>query len=271
MKAPLSCIFTFVLLAVFPLAEVSAADFEVLTQENIMDGKRVDEKYTANDFYSTYYIYLNVIRALEIEKRLSEDEIGGVIGKMIANLRKNGMTQLTMPGYSGEGNLRVSLRVYHNMKNGRPILLLVSNYDPAQKRIVTGDASNRAYATYFYLVRDKLVKYQYIANADEKKRDAQKSVNDLADYYLLDESSDDDAEGKALLINGIKKEKDDGERFIMYLTLSEYYLLENNTRDAKKALDEAGRILNASSGNKRMQNVYGYAMDIYKYYVASTR
>jgi hypothetical protein len=109
-----------------------------------------------------------------------------------------------------------------------------------------------------------------VEHAEEKKRAAQKSINDLADYYLLDADSDNDAKGKAMLIDGIKNEKDDLERFMMNLTLSEYYLLENNPREARKALDEAKGIAGSmSDAGKRpaLLRIYQFADDVYKYTV----
>ncbi len=168
MRKSLSCLLICVASMLLPVADADAADFEVHTHENIFDGKLVDLKYTANDFYSTYYIYFNVIRALEVDKRLSSNEIGRVISEMIAGLKKNGMAQLTVSGYPGAEDLRVTLGTAVDKKRNRPILLLVSNYDAAKKEVVAGGALNNAYATYFFLAGDKLVKYQILVNAEEK-------------------------------------------------------------------------------------------------------
>lgn len=272
MRSFLACLLVCLASMLLPVANANAADFEVRTQKNIIEGKLVDRKYTANDFYSTYYIYLNVIRALEVDKRLSSVEVGRVIGKMIAGLKKNGVAQLVVSGYPGAEDLRVTLRIAFDKRHNRPILVLVSNYDASKKEVVAGDALHHAYATFFFFSGDKLVKYQLVVNAAEKKRAAKKSVNDLADYYLLDAASDDDAKGKALLIKGIKKEKNDEERFMMNLTLSEYYLLENNPRAAKKALAEAKGIASSIGDDKkkeRLLRIYQYASDLYKYMVNS--
>lgn len=270
MRAFLHCLLICVAAMSLPVANADAADFEVRTQENIWDGKRVDLKYTVHNFYSTYYIYSNVIKALEIDKRLSGDEISRIISEMIADLKKNGVAQLVVSGYPGAEDLRVTLRAVPDKEHGKPILLLVSNYDAREKKVVAGGDMSNVYATYFFLVRDKLVKYQLVENAEEKKRAAQKSVNDLADYYLLDADSDNDSKGKALLIDGIKNEKNDLERFMMNLTLSEYYLLENNPHEARKALDEAKGIADSTSdAGKKLEllRIYQFADDVYKYTV----
>lgn len=270
MRSFLPCLLLCAAAMILPVAHASAADFEVRTEENVFDGKRVEQKYTANKFYSTYYIYMNVIRATGVEKHLSSDEIGRVIDEMIAGLKKNGMAQLVVLGYPGAGDLRVTLRIATSKKNDKPILLLVSNYDPNTKEVLDSGDMSSVYATYFFMVGDKLVKYQLVADAEEKKRDAQKSINNLADYYLLDADRGNDAKGKAMLIDGLKKLKDDEDRFIMNLTLSEYYLLENDPRDARKVLDEAKRIAGSVSDKKKSQeliSIYPYADDLYRYMV----
>lgn len=248
----------------------SSANLEFISQKNVLNGKPIDINYQANDFYSTYYIYLNVVKALALEKHLTSKQIDTLIVKMIRGLKKNGMVQIRVSGYKG-GELRATLRTNVAKTNRKPILMLITNYDAKNKRIVSENDLINAYATYFYLIRDKLVKFQLVHDKKNKMKKAKKTINGLADHYLLDDDFKNDKKGKKLLLKGIKTAKNEGDRFIMYLTLSEYYLLEKNTKKAKIVLEKAKAVADKISDDKRkrfLMNVYHYASDIYKHYVS---
>jgi hypothetical protein len=258
----------------FVSTSAHAANYQLRILDNsksISSGKPINIKYRVNDFYSVYYIYMNVIRAMEMEKHLSGKEITQVINSMIDQLKQRKAAQLIVYGYPGVEDLRVTLRTDYTKNDHRPILWLVSNYDPRSKRAVVANAHTDVYATYFYLANDKLVKYQYVTNAKTKKAKAAKSVNNLADFFLLDAKTNNDASGKKLLLNGIKKSKVPLERFIMHLTLSEYYLLENNTGKARKELDIARKMIQSEKNSRTkqsMKNIFTYAEDVYSYFVS---
>jgi len=268
MRASLRSLLFCVASLLLPVAAADAADFKVYTEENVIEGKPVGQRYAANRFYSTYYIYVNVIRMLEVEKHLSGDEVGQVIDQLIDGLEKNGMAQLVVAGYPGDEDLRITLRTAYGRKHNKPILILISNFDVKKKAVVADGNMNDLYATYFFLVGDKLVKYQLFVNAEKERQEVQDSINDLADFYLLDADSGNDAKGKQMLIDGLSKPGSDRDHFFMNLTLSEYYLLEHNAGAARKVLDKAREIANSTGDAKRKQtllNIYQYADDVYRY------
>ena len=186
---------------------------------------KVNDFSKVNDFYSVYYVYMNVIRALDVNDRLGERDIENVITLVIDNLKKNNVVQLQVDKYKGPEGLRVTLRPDFAPKSGKPILLIVSNYNVNTKRVVSGDDQKDAYGTFFYFAGDKLVKNRYV---HEEKNDAElkkEPVNNRADYYLLDGDPGNDAPGMDLLTKEIEKAGDMPGRAVSYMTLSEYYLL----------------------------------------------
>jgi len=98
--------------------------------------KKVD--YKADDFYSVYYVYMNVIRALNVNDRLGERDIEKVIFMIIDNLKKGNVVQLQIDKYKG-GTLRVTLRSDIAPKKDKPSLWLISNYNDKTKQVVSGD------------------------------------------------------------------------------------------------------------------------------------
>jgi len=227
--------------------------------------------YRANDFYSVYYIYMNVIRALNVNDRLGERDIEKVISLIIDNLKKRNVVQLQVDRYKGSGGtLRVTLRSDITPKEGKPSLWIISNYNARTKEVVSGDDQKDAYGTFFYFVGDKLVKYQRVhepkSDADLKKM----SVNNLADYYLLDGDPGNDEMGSDLLIKEIEKPGDMPDRAVLYMTLSEYHLLAGKAGSAKQCLDKARAIIGELKDEKKkasLSNVLKYADDLYNYYV----
>jgi hypothetical protein len=227
--------------------------------------------YKVNDFYSVYYVYMNVIRALDINDRLGEGDIEKVIFIIIDNLKKNNVVQLQVDNHKGSGILRVTLRPEITPKGGKPILLIVSNYNANTKQVVSGDDQKDAYGTFFYFIGNKLVKNKYIHEPKNETELKKLSKNSLADYYLLDEDAGNDALGKNLLTKEIEKSGEEPERALLYMTLSEYHLLSGKADSAKQCLDNARVIIGSLKDEKSklsLSNILLYANDLFKYYKA---
>jgi len=223
-----------------------------------------------NDFYSVYYIYMNVIRAMDLDASLSRDEIEQAIPNILNTLKQGKGVQIIVPNYNGGLDLRATLRTdFQISKDNFPNLLIVTNYDAKLKHAVEGDMQKDAYATYFVIADDKLIKHQFI---DEPKSQAElnaMSINDLANYYLLDPDEANDNLGKVMLERALPNQKNAVDQFIMYLTLSEYDLLQAKTELAQQRLASAEAIINAQSDariRQHMSQLYSYASDIVYYY-----
>ncbi len=229
-------------------------------------------EYKVNDFYSVYYVYMNVIRALDVNDRVGERDIEKMISFIIDNLKKKNVVQLQVDNYKG-GTLRVTLRPDFAPKNGKPILLIVSNYNAKTKQVVSGADQKDSYGTFFYFTGDKLVKYQFVSEPKSEAELKKGSVNNRADYYLLDGDPGNDGLGRDLLTKEIEKAGDAPGRAVLYMTLSEYDLLSGKAGSAKQDLDKARAIIGSLKDKKirsALTNVLQYANDIYKYYVKYT-
>ncbi len=243
-------------------------DYRVYVEKS---GKNAD--YKVNDFYSVYYVYMNVIRALNINDRLSEREIEKVMSLIIDNLKKRNVVQLQIDNHKGTGTLRVTLRSDLAPKDNKPALWIISNYNAQTKRVASGDEEKNAYATFFYLMGDKLVKYQRITEPKSEAELGKMPINERADYYLLDVDPGNDALGKDLLVKEIGKEKNAPELAFLCMTLSEYRLLDGDVKSARQSLDKARAIIKSLKDEKRrasLSNVLQYADDLYHYYMKYT-
>ena len=246
----------------------TSGDYRIYVEKNDKNAE-----YKVNDFYSVYYVYMNVIRALSVYDRLGERDIEKIIQLIIDNLKKRNVVQLQLDKHKGSGTLRVTLRSDMTPKDGKPALWIISNYNAQTKKVVSGDDQKDAYATFFYIAGSRLVKYQFVS---EPKSDAElekKSVNDRADYYLLDANPGNDDRGRDLLTKEIEKQGDSPERAVLYMTLSEYQLLSGNVGSAKQSLDKARAIIGSIKDEKKkssLSNILQYANDLYTYYVKYT-
>lgn len=228
-------------------SETQAAEYRVLSQEN-----DADIAYQANDFYSIYYLYFNLIQALDVERHLPGEAVREIIFDTLDNLKRRRFSQLQIrDAYPGPEPLRVTLRTDVIAREDKPVLWLISNYNPREKAVVTGKAARHAYGTYFYLIGDKLVKYQRLKEPKTAEQLAAMSANARADYYLLDEKTDNDQAGKQLLLNALDKPANQGEQVILNLTLSQYHLLDDNLKGANARLDQARDILREMSHTER--------------------
>lgn len=224
----------------------------------------------ANDFYSVYYVYTNVIRAMELDASLSRGEIEHLMRRVIDTLKQGKGVQIVIPRYSGGLDLRATLRTDFQISKGDfPNLLIVSNYDAKLKHAVAGDLQKDAYATYFIIANNKLIKHQILDEAKSQAELNTMSLNDLANYYLLDADDANDQLGKVMLERALPNQNNAVDKFIMQLTLSEYDLLDGKVDKAEKRLGDAESIITAQSDariRQRMSQLYSYASDIVYYY-----
>jgi hypothetical protein len=247
----------------------TGGDYRIYAEKNDKNAE-----YKVNDFYSVYYVYMNVIRALDVNDRLGGRDIENIISLIIDNLKKRNVVQLQVDNYKGsEGTLRVTLRSDIAPDDKKPALWIISNYNANTKKVVSGDDQKDAYATFFYLAGDKLVKYQYVSEPKSEAELKRGSVNKRADYYLLDRDPGNDGHGRDLVTKEIEKTGDMPDRAVLYMTLSEYDLLSGKAGSAKQSLDKARAIIGSLKDEKRrsaLSNVLQYADDLYKYYVKYT-
>ena len=246
-------------------SEANAAEYQVQAKQN-----PAKVAYQANDFYSLYYVYFNVIQALEVEQRLSEAAVRKVIFSTLDNLKQHRFSQLQINGYPGPEALRVTLRTDIIPNENKPILWLITNYSHQQEAVVTGEALKHAYGTYFYLIGDKLVKYQRLKQAKSQAQLATLPVNAQADYYLLDASPENDHTGKQLLLDALNEPASQDDRIIMNLTLSQYHLLDANLKGAEARIDKARDLLREMnrSQRRRLRGLFHHANQLVKLYGA---
>lgn len=223
-----------------------------------------------NDFYSVYYVYMNVIRTLELDSIMSRDEVEHVITRVIDSLKHGQGIQIVIPHYNGGPALRCTLRTDLMIsKQKAPNLLLVSNYNTTTQRTVEGDAQKDAYATYFLIAGNKLIKHQYFDDPKSQMELRAMSINNLAEYYLLDGDDANDQLGQVMLEKSLPNAKDPVQAFLMHLTLSEFYLLDGKLSQARNQLSQAQGLVAAQSqlrDRQRMSHLYSYASDLVYYY-----
>jgi hypothetical protein len=228
--------------------------------------KQID--YAVNDFYSIYYLYMNMIQALKLNEHLSFMDIEKIFFVIVDSLKKGNLVQLQVD-IRQEEPLKVTLRP-DMIDPGKPVLWLISNYNPVSRKVVTGEALKEAYGTFFYIIGNKLVKYQL---ARQPKNDAEISkltINEQAQYYLLDGEPGNDSRGRDMLREEIRKSGDPGARALLYMTLFEYDLLSGKIESAKGCLDTAGDTLASVNDEKKKQylaRLLQYARDIFNYYL----
>jgi hypothetical protein len=218
--------------------------------------QKTNVNYAINDFYSVYYVYMNVIKALDIDSRLSDGDIEDIMVTMIDRLKKQNVVQLQVDDYPGAGPLRVTLRKDIAPKTDEPILWIISNYNAQTKKVVAGNEEEDAYGTFFYIIGDKLVKYQYVHKPKKNSELKKMTVNSLADYYLLDSKADNDGKGKQLLKDEIKRSNKPSDKAVLYMTLSEYYLIEGDIKGARDCLASSRKSMDAVGNKKKRGNLY---------------
>lgn len=124
-----------------------------------------------------------------------------------------------------------------------------------------------AYAAYYYLKDNKLIKSQYVfSKKEEKALIKSKNINNLADYYIYDDNPENDQKAKELLIKEIYETKDVNHKYFCMMTLTEYYFTKNDLEKVKQIIADAKPILLQVKDQLKSdyELIYNVTNDMYK-------
>jgi hypothetical protein len=237
--------------------------------EELKNKDNVKIKNELNMFYPVYYIHYNLFAALDLYNNFNYDERIHIIEEIVNIIMRNNIARLTIKKYYKNKDLIIVYKPTSIPKYPKDIVIFfTTNYSFKSNKIVSGDDMKDAYGTYYYIKDNKMIKYQKIYNKDkELKIIEENDINIIADFYIFDEKIENDEKGKNILENGIENTKNINDKFIYLITLSEYYLMKNDLKNANESLKQASLLLN--DVDEKLKNnynlVYGIINDVYKY------
>jgi hypothetical protein len=212
-------------------------------------------EYHFNKFYPIHYIYINIFFAFDLHDSFTYEQKKDIIKKIKAIISKNNMTEFRITNFKDNKDLILTYTPDHPPKYpNETVIWFISNYDFNKNKIVSGDNMKNAYATFYYVKGDALIKYQYEYSTEkEEELINEDNINNLADYYIYDDNPDNDEKAKQLLNECINETADVNRRFVCMLTLTEYYFLRNDLKEVKKIIGEL-KLLLPQLDEKRAEN-----------------
>lgn len=209
--------------------------------------KEPGDKLVASTYYEVLAVYYYTVRKLHISYRLPSEDTEHIIYTMINALEQGKAIQLQIPHYNSGRTLRVTVRTDYELKNKKPNLLILSNYDIKKQKPMPDSKLDSTYANLFYMVGDKLVNFAYIDEPTTKEQLAKMDTVQLSNEYLYDEKFDNDEKGFKMLKKAIPAEKNALNKLYMQITLAEYHMMFNDYDAAKATLQEAEKTIEAET------------------------
>lgn len=227
---------------------------EPQTYSLVYGGPTEELKHDWNLFYPSYYLYISMIMKLELDNFIDKQELKAILKTSIKMLSLSRAVQLTVPDYRGGKDLEITITPTRLKGNEKYVtIIFLTNYNAKTKSIIEkGDDMKYAFAQLFVVYDNKWVKVtNEYSEEKESELKGEDNLNNLADFYLLDERSDNDSEIEGLLLKDIAENEDELTRCVASFTLAEYYVMQKEFNKAAEQIEKATALLEALDAGKK--------------------
>lgn len=237
----------FVIFSVLIFAENLDNKLEVCILQS--SGKNLTYKpKIKSDFGFVSFFYESICLPFGLLDMTKQDDLRSCCLDMNKSLKEEKRATFVVKNYKGGKDLKFTFGQWPN----KPSILIISNYDVAEQRILNdGEDLSNVFALSYYFVDGYIIKD---SNIDEAVFD-----NDNLDYaknMLYDGNIKNNKKIKTILENEINKNPTP----VAYIYLAQYYF---NERQVKKGLDilSENKELIESTGEKHILNLYKCAYE----------
>ncbi len=192
-------------------------------------------------------IYLDFMVPFGLDTIFSESDYLQIFTELYNDLSVNYQKVLDIP-VSGDRMLSILFKFMP--VDDHISLMVISNYDIANKKLVAGGKDlSGCYSKQYFIVRNSLVPGHifYIKDREgavKKFRD-ESDYNGLADFYLFDDDSANDKDIPGILSAGFKKTPAGYNACMLKLTESQYFIFNRKFNKADISLRDAGKLATA--------------------------
>jgi hypothetical protein len=209
----------------------------------------------------THYTYYQMFTYMHLMEIIPPNERTLILKQVYAFLQRGYQVNVIVRKYLGVGPLVFAFFFVHEF-NG-PVLHLKTNYDEGAAVLVPMEIPKeewyRCIAARYPIIDTKLVRTDDLYSEKKEKalRDEQNPAN-LARFYIYDEKADNDEGVEELLNTAITMEQYSEKKFMAVLLLAYFYLLNNNTDEARIRMNQAYYMLQNTfpSGNRELAELY---------------
>jgi hypothetical protein len=215
----------------------------------ISDNKNLLSK-EYDDYNCIHNLYFDIFCTLDLTNITLNEKIK-IINIINSYLKGDYKIDLYIKKYKFNKDLKISLyEPYVMAKDGYNNILLITNYDLQNKKVINENESKENVYAKIYEIKNSLFVEMY-SIFDEKKEKEYKDKNNknsLADLYLFDEIQDNDLTIEDLLKQDIIE---NDQNLFSYFTLVEYFLSKRDFIKAEEVLNESKK---AKNKNEKSSN-----------------
>ena len=221
------------------------------------------EEIKINAFYFINHFMVNILSGFDLLDKLKNDDREYIIEGSYRALSNKTPVNLMFNNYKSKNKLAFSFSIISKEK--KDYLLILSNFDLIKKDVLSLDTPREkrkdCFSAVYLISGDKLVNENHFYSI-EVERELKKSgdLNNLADFYLFDEKTENDPLIEGILAQAFKTEKNPDEKLQTSILLSLYYMMSGKLDLAGSALDSAKSILDKNMNGKK--DVWEKALEI---------
>lgn len=211
-------------------------EIKIIPESSDVDIQRNDLLDNINPYYIAHHFALDLFIRQGID--FGRNDQLQIIYNIAQFLNEDTKIHIHIKDFKDMG--RLEYYIGYLEKNGKRSVLVTSNYDVTKQRLLRdGENPRNTYAVIYYIIGDKLVRYDQVHN-DEVFQAHADNNNNIADMYLFDERPENDESIEGLLLKDLQNDSlGDNHVLIAWVTLAQYYTLKGEQNKAATAVDKA--------------------------------
>lgn len=201
----------------------------------IAENKSSINPFGINDFYFTHQIFADAFFMTDLYKQLDYDDMHKILVAVQNGVTLDDDVTILVPQAEGPA-AKLVFTAKENSEKGKTFVML-TNFSKTSRTFEEFD-DKESLVRWYYIRGDKLVYRKDEFSKSEERKKKQGDPQDLIEYYLFDDNTENDAKVKGLIDKLLENSESKIEQLYGRLYLGEYFLLNNELEKAEQALKD---------------------------------
>ena len=197
-----------------------------------------------SEFYFVHQTFADAFFMTDLYKQLNYDEMTDILKKVYYGVTKDDKVVVNIEQDKGP-KARLVFSVLTDNKDG-DIYILATNFNNKTRRFESRTDDKESIVRWYFIRNEKLVYRQDLYSKKEERKRLKEEQHSIIDYYLFDNSSENDSKIKKLIDNLLDSDESEVETLYAHLYLGEYWLLNDNLDNAETSVEQLELFFNNS-------------------------
>jgi len=197
-------------------------------------------------FYFVHQTFADAFFMTDLYKQLSNDEMYSILKNAYYSVTKDEKVMVIIKQANGP-NARLAFNFIGDTEKLGDILVLATNFNRKTRVFEEQVNDEESIYRWYKIEKGKLVYRKDLYSKKAEKENQKNNSYSLIGMYLFDDNFKNDKKVKPLIDDLLDSDKDDLEKLYGYLYLGEYWLLNNDLKQAEEAIQKLKELLSTSN------------------------